>query len=327
MTGPVLLYADFDKNSGIGHIARTQIFYHAISKFSNEIYLCSKSNPSEIKLQFDFLSKVKWLPIEHAKKMTFSLSYIDSYDNQIIESFSDILASKRVILFDSNYKKSLPDWADLIIDLERTTPRHHASNCSYIFGVNIIGLDIQKLKKSRKKKRLKDRKIKRVVVNFGGSNRAGAYLEQLKPSADSNPDVDYVIFCAQDLIIKLEATFYLCKNVTLKKIGPEYFKELQSCNFLVSSSGVSFLEAIYLELPVVVFNLFDNAAGNFEKFHNAKNVLYYGQITDLSGNWQTLVNNKFTDYSPVRAKNETDFLRYIEAGELISYIEKLIVSS
>jgi spore coat polysaccharide biosynthesis predicted glycosyltransferase SpsG len=168
----------------------------------------------------------------------------------------------------------------------------------YIHGIAIIGSAIQRLKRGNSLNCSDNTFPSKVVVNFGGSSQALTYLMKLNSIIGTRIDIQFVIFCSKDVYLDLET--FLCphENATVKCVGDEYFTEMVNCDLLVTSSGSSFLEAIYMNIPTAIFDLFENASLNFEAFRLSSNVLYAGQIEDLDRDW-------FAEMSLNYKKNKT----------------------
>ena len=78
MLNRVLLYLDYDRESGFGHISRSRAFIEAISTEGIEIFMCSRLNPLESEIEMGFLDQVNWVPHNQAEVMNFDLLYVDS---------------------------------------------------------------------------------------------------------------------------------------------------------------------------------------------------------------------------------------------------------
>jgi hypothetical protein len=298
MKNKVLIYSDFDSKSGLGHLSRAQTFFDALDHDLFEINLSSEVNPKSFGVKFGFLEKSIWKPLREATTEKYSLVFVDTYDPNIIRQLKNWEIDKKILLLDSNFSQALPHWPDLVIDLERTTPRHLETSKKYIHGIALIGSAIQRLKRGNSINCSKRMFPSKVVVNFGGSNRALNYLMKLNSIIETRIDIQFVVFCSNDIYLDLESVISPHENATVKCIGDDYFAEMINCDLLVTSSGSSFLEAIYMKMPTAVFNLFENASLNFEAFQMSSNVIYAGRIEDLDRDW-------FADISLNYQKNKT----------------------
>lgn len=324
MKNKLLICSDFDSESGLGHLSRAQTFFDAIEKESYEIHLCSEMNPNNFGLKIPLLDIAIWKPFLEAKTEKYSVIYIDTYDSNILEQIKIWDVNRKILLLDSNFRQSIPCWPDFVIDLERTSPRHFG-NYKYLHGTALIGSAIQKLKRSELSNRIQGKFPSKVVVNLGGSNRALKYLMKFNSIFKTQTDIQFVIFCSSVILPDLETNLRSLDNTIVKCIGDEYFSELMSCDLLITSSGSSFLEAIYMKIPTVIFDLFENARLNFETFRKNSNVLYSGGVDDLDGDWFMNLSitddrsNFFADY-----KSLDDQLNFIDVEMLKSALISIL---
>lgn len=328
MKNKVLIYSDFDSKSGLGHLSRAQTFFDAIDHDLYEVNLSSEVNPKSSDVKFSFLEKTIWKPLREATTEKYSLVFVDTYDQSIIRQLKNWDIDKKILLLDSNFSQALPLWPDLVIDLERTTPRLLETSKKYIHGIALIGSAIQRLKRGDSLNCSGSKFPSKVVVNFGGSNRTLNYLMKLRSIIETRIDIQFVIFCSSDVYLDLDTFLYPHENATVKCVGDEYFAEMVNCDLLVTSSGSSFLEAIYMKIPTAIFDLFDNASLNFEAFRLSPTVLYAGQIEDLDRDWFTeLYSNYQNRHSFKYDKSFEDQFHFIDIDTLKKSISSIIQKS
>lgn len=287
----VLLYLDYDEHSGFGHVSRSRAFIEAIASHECDLFLCSRLNPLENEPQVDFLDQVKWISDDTIDFFHFDLVYVDTYDAEILQRVEKISIKFKVLLIDENYTQNLPTWPDLVLDVERSTPRHHKFVGKYLHGDILVHSKLQSL--MQKRRELNKRKITRsrliAVVNFGGSVKIDCHLKNLENTFSGNKDIIYFVYCPSALFEDLLTYYQHLENVKILAFSPSYLRNLEKCDFLITNSGTSFVEGLFVGIPLVVFSLFSNAQMNFEKFRFNKSVLYSGSEFEIESEWQVSV--------------------------------------
>ena len=325
MKNKLLIYSDFNTESGLGHLSRAQTFVDAIDHDLYEIHLSSEVNPKNSGVKFRFLEKTIWKPFRETRTEKYSLIFIDTYDANIIMQLKDWDVDKKILLLDSNYDQTIPHWPNLVIDIERATPRLLGTSTGYIHGITLIGSAIQKLKRGNYFD-IKERVIpSKVVINFGGSSGVFKHLLKFDNLIRTQADIKFVIFCCNDIFLSLASFLHHHKNATVKSVGDDYYAEMVSCDLLVTSSGSSFLEAIYMKIPTAIFDLFENANLNFEAFRMSSNVLYAGRIEDLDGDWFAKLSLNYRNSKSFEDnKSFEDHCHFIEIDTLKSSISSIL---
>ncbi len=323
----MIFYLDYDEQSGLGHVSRSRAFIETVSIFTNELYISSKLNPLEIESQIGFLNQAKWISHEEAQLGRFDLVYVDSYSSDILNEVEDLPIARKILLIDSNYTQELPSWPDLIIDLEQSTPRDYNFAGKYLFGDILIHSELEFTKRSRKKNSLRNRSSSNLtaVINFGGSIKIEPHLRQLESTFLNNMDTFYVVYCPSSLLNKLKTNFHQFKNVQIKPFSPNYLNDLATCDFLITNSGTSFIEGLFVDVPMVIFNLFPNAELNFERLRHSKQVIYSGLATELESEWQGNVLHSLQSscYSPKFKSGDVLKIEVLDVGILKSALKAL----
>jgi spore coat polysaccharide biosynthesis predicted glycosyltransferase SpsG len=305
----ILLYFDYDSQSGYGHISRTEAFFESINLNRFEVFFSSKINPTHSKVNFEFLNKGSWVDLQTAKQISFDLAYIDTYSLLVFFDFENVKANKKVALVDGNFYEEAPIWVDLLIILEQAFVPIKSCNTKYISGLTLIKNKIHDVKINRMKSYSFKPDSVKAIVNFGGSNHSKKHLLNLEKIFTENPNINYIVFCAQDLVLSLLTHFSFISNLEIRPIDFSYYDELISSDFLITSPGTSFMESIYIGIPVVLFNLFDSSKLNFSRFRHQSNVLFSGELEDLSTNWIIRVLSRIaTTHIKVSADVNHNFL-------------------
>jgi spore coat polysaccharide biosynthesis predicted glycosyltransferase SpsG len=283
----VLLYLDYDQESGFGHISRSRAFIEAISKESTEIFLSSRLNPFESQIEVGFLGGVKWITHSQVEAMNFDLVYVDSYDNGILDKAEKFSIDKKILVIDGNFVAEVPPWPNMVIDLERSSPRKMNFSGNYLFADLFIHSGLQSLKLARDFNSGEGKSFSKLmgVVNFGGSLSIDHYLRQLKSTFTADNNVSYVVYAPHPLSESLKIHYGNITNVEVKVFSKEYLYDLKNCDFLITNSGTSFMEGLYLGIPMVTFSLFPNAYANFNKHRFRKNVIHSGSDVELESQW------------------------------------------
>ncbi len=284
----MLLHLDYNEHSGIGHVSRSRAIIETVSNFTTEMYITSELNPLEIESQLGFLNQAKWISHEEAELLHFDLVYVDTYSFDLLRKVENFPINHKILLIDSNYSQELPNWPDLIIDLEQITPRNWNFSGKYLFGEILVHSELESTRQYRKEYGVTNSASSKLtaVINFGGSIKIEPYLKQLESTFLYNKDIFYVIYCPSSLIESLKTNFEHCKNVEVKPLSSNYLKDLATCDLLITNSGTSLIEGLFVDVPMVVFNLFPNAEINFKRFRYSKQVIYSGFATELESAWQ-----------------------------------------
>jgi spore coat polysaccharide biosynthesis predicted glycosyltransferase SpsG len=284
-----LIYFDYDLQSGYGHISRTETFFEAINLNLYEVFVSSKINPTLSNVNFEFLKNTSWIDFDTAKQMSFDFAYIDSYSQIILVQFKKFKAGKKVVLIDSNFNQDLPIWADLAIILEQDFLSKRDYNIKHISGLTLIKNKIKDVEIKRRENYAFSPKSVKALINFGGSVQSKKHLLKLEKAIIENPDVQYIIYCAPEVAKSLSIHFRFVSNLEIRDIDVSYYDELVLSDFLVTTPGTSFMESIYIGIPIVLFNLFDSTELNFSRFRHESNVLFSGELEDLYTNWNSKV--------------------------------------
>ena len=282
MTTSVLLYVDFNASSGLGHVSRAEAFFEAISTDQNKVYISSEKDTDRLKPNFNFLKNVTWIDFQEAKQMDFDIAYLDTYSNATINEFKEISAIKKILLIDSNFNDEIPNWANLVIVLEQANVRNSNHKALLVYGLTLIKNRIVRVKIVRQRVYNFDPEYLVGIVNFGGSIQSLDYLLKLKNTFAINNKIKYKVFCESELISTLQLEFSSLSNVTINAIGANYYEQLIMSDFVITAAGTSFLEALYVNIPIVLFNLYDSANSIFSNFRFEQNVLFSGEKEEFS---------------------------------------------
>ena len=149
----------------------------------------------------------------------------------------------------------------------------------------IINNEIRKIKKKTLKKRFEFKKIKTILINFGGKNNYKQTLFCLKILNNLQKEKNYkkifVVFGSIDSfsIDKKIFTKDFSKLDNIKKITSIKYGVKNMANFFalsdlaIGSSGVSMAERFYLGLPSLVLKIAKNQSANFQ--HCSKKKLIF----------------------------------------------------
>lgn len=305
MKDKVLFYFDYDESSGLGHVSRSRAFIEVFTDFGFQIFLTSSLNPIEREPYFTFLRGTHWVSPRDASSITFDFVYIDTYDFCLFDELSKWSVTHKILIIDANFKLEIPKWPDLIVDLECEHPRNLGFAGSYIYGDLLAHSELEIARQDRRRtiKTLDSTSNPTALVNFGGSLKAISYLKRLSRIFLENENISYIVYCPSNSLDNLKSFFHIFSNVLIEPFSSSYFQDLASCDFLITNSGTSFIEGLYVEIPMVVFKLFANAEVNFERLGESKSVLFLGSSPDISKDWQLDVLTTLQSKSNLRTKN------------------------
>lgn len=324
MTHRVLLYIDYDEQSGFGHISRSRTFIEAISSESTEMFMSSRLNPFLSENEMEFLKAISWIPYIQVEAMNFDLIYVDSYSAEILSEVEKFSINKKVLVIDANFEEEIPSWPDMVIDLERSLPRERNFNGSYLFADLLIHSDLELARVARVSSGDTKKKIPKLIglVNLGGSLNVDQYLKQLATTFGADDDVSYYIYVPSLLFESLKIHFKNLFNVEVKAFSPSYHDDLANCDFLITNSGTSFMEGLYLRVPMVIFNLFPNAQSNFNKHRSSKKVIYSGSAADLESHWLSRVIDFFQMEFAFDKVNDEDLeIAFLDVNAIITELK------
>jgi spore coat polysaccharide biosynthesis predicted glycosyltransferase SpsG len=325
----VLLYLDYDKESGFGHISRSRTFVEAISSESTEIFMCSALNPLDSDLEIGFLGRVNWIPHTEIETMNFDLIYIDSYNEDILRKAEKFSINKKILVIDANFVEEIPGWPDLVIDLERSSPRKNNFNGNYLFADLMIHSELQSAKARRDFNSgiRNDFSNLAAVVNFGGSVSVNHYLRQLDATFAANNNIFYVVYVPHLLFETLKIHFRNLVNVKVKIFSTRYHYDLENCDFLITNSGTSFMEGLYLGVPMVIFSLFPNAQSNFSKHRFRKRVIHSGFAVELETEWLNKVLEYFEkEFSPGTLIEDNADLTFLDVNTIRTELNSRVLN-
>ncbi len=328
MNQKILLCFDFDENTGVGHVSRSRAFIEAMSFFSPQIYICSKINPVEYEPKLDFLRDCIWLTQQEAMQAHFSVIYIDIYDYEFLESIKLWSSKVKVLLLDDNFSANLPSWAEMIIDIERSSPRGSSTRNEYLWGDLLLHAEIESAHESYQSsfQSRVDSPTYSVAVNFGGSALVAPYLQKLLPTFIENQDFFFTVYCPTALVEQLKVCYFELKNVEVVEISSKYLSNLSKYDLLITNSGTSFLEGLYVDIPMIIFNLFSNTNSNFSRLRKSRKVLFSAAGEELDQIWYPeafdLVRNNI-EPSNTFPPNET-VLRWISVTDIRNSLIKIL---
>lgn len=328
MNQEILLCLDYDESTGIGHISRSRAFIEAVSLFSPQIYISSRIDPVTCGPKFEFLQDCIWLTQQQATQKNFSMIYVDTYDYEFLESIKLWQSKVKVLLLDDNYSAKLPSWAEMIIDIERSSPRDTSARKEYLWGDLLLNSEIVSAYESYRSSfhNRVDSPTYRAAVNFGGSTKVTPYLQKLLPTFTENQDISFTLYCPTVIVEQLKAYYLELNNVEVVEISSKYLSNLSKYDLLITNSGTSFLEGLYMDIPMIIFNLFSNANSNFSRLRRSRKVLFSGSGEDLDRIWYpeafNLVRNNI-EPSNSFTPNETVF-RSISISDIINSLTKIL---
>jgi spore coat polysaccharide biosynthesis predicted glycosyltransferase SpsG len=177
----------------------------------------------------------------------------------------------------------MPTWADFIIDMERSTPRNHTFQGEYLFGDILVHseLELSRQKIQDKCEKKIDLSNLTVAINFGGSQKVMNYFNKLKHIFLAHEEVSFYIYCPLALRKEVSLLFFELDNVKVEAFKSNYLQELPKYDLLITNTGTSFLEGLFVNIPMIIFSLFPNAIHNFDRFHKEELVLFSGTSHQL----------------------------------------------
>jgi len=270
-----LVIADYGLKEGYGHISRVTSLLDSMFFQGYEFFFVIESNEGARFLSDKTINILEVIP----NKLTeFDSIIIDTYnEKRILEINEKKLNSKVIQITDSSVSPNYFIKEARKIDLEVHSPR--SSDGKYIFGSLLVSHKLINLKERRKqvKAPVKNKEQKNIVVNLGGSLKAKRLLLESMKQLTKIQNLIVSLFCNEQMIDVLKDS--LDENnpnqIHFYGYGDQklYFERLLEADILICSAGVSFLEGLYLGVPIIVYDFPSNAHENWVKFRKNQNVI------------------------------------------------------
>lgn len=276
----LLFRVDSSKKVGSGHLSRClEVADLANYKGYKTIFFCKKFKDS-----FDFkIDKKKHslfflkneLKKNNEKEFYGKIKYLKNIDYIIFDgyNFSNNLIKKikklniKTITFSDKIKKYDSD-----INLIQSFNSQSGYEDKKYY---IINKEIRKIKKKSLKRRFNFKKIKTILINFGGTNNYKQTLYCLKILNNLQKEKKYkkiiVVFGSKDIFNRDKKNFIkeFLKLENIKKITSIKYEIKNMANFFaisdlaIGSAGISMAERFYLGLPSLVLKIAKNQSENF----------------------------------------------------------------
>ena len=263
-----LVIADYGLNEGYGHISRVTSLLESIFFQEYEFFFVIENDEGPRFLNDKTISTLKEMPSNFTE---FDTIIVDTYNvNKILKINEDIISTKVIQITDNSVSPNYFIKEARKIDLEVHSPR--SLDKKYIFGSLIVSRQLLNLKERRKQVKIleQDKEKKSIVVNLGGSLKTKRLLSESIKQLAKIQNLIVSIFCNEQMIDALKDSLNENSPNKIHFYGygdkKLYFEKLLGADTLICSAGGSFLEGLYLGIPIIVYDFPSNAHKNWVKF-------------------------------------------------------------
>lgn len=313
----VIIYANASYNIGTGHVMRSLALADFLSEKGCQIsFMTDSTLPGNMASLIVSRGYQTIEPsIENIPERT-DLLIIDNYNiDEKFESIArmrtksimviDDLANRKHdcdILLDQNYDNKAERYKNLV-----------PSHCQLLLGSKYVMLRDEFLKE-KVNVRKRDGSIKRILVNFGGSDPVDMTSRVLDILKTYDVKVDVVMGKSALYLAKVSKICDQNKNFTLHVNTSQMAKLIVNADLAIAAGGTSIWERSFLELPSIIIAIADNQL-EISKSFAAKDLLFYaGYYSDhnidqkIAELLSSCINN------PTMVKNQSEKLMSLLDG-------------
>lgn len=286
----VLILTEGGKNIGIGHITRCTAIYQAFEeKGANPEFIINGDSTISYLLEDKNYQIFNWLKEKHRL-----FKIIDEVDSVVIDSyimpksFYDKISQKvsgKIVMIDDLNRIKYPK--GIVVN-----PSIYGDKLNYPENKGIIyllGKDYIILRKpfwNVPEKNIR-KKVKNILITFGGSEQSGFLKKLLKFLSINFPGFTYHLvvpdFC-------LESNFNLALNTYNNLSALEIRDLMLKCDFCISAGGQTLYELVRTGTPVIAICFAENQLMGLEHFSRKRLIEDVGRFneTDL---WHKLTKS------------------------------------
>ena len=264
---------DYKKNSGLGHLKRSFLIAKELYNLNNKIYFLCNQNLSNIeKKKFEFIKlnqkNLKKNLITIKKEISLKspdLIIFDTYeiDQKIIDHISKI-NKKIMVIHDYKFFKK-----NVYIYLNSTFSKRQANKNS------LIGTKYALVEKKNKIIRNYKKKIKNVLLFFGGSDSNNLnlkFLRILRSEIFQKFNFNFILSPNIKNINLIENNLKL-KNFNKIKFNNNFHKNLYKSDLYIGTGGSSLMDVLISGTPAIFFPINKNQKINCSYLHYQKKII------------------------------------------------------
>ena len=264
---------DYKKNSGLGHLKRSFLIAKELYNLNNKIYFLCNQNLSNIeKKKFEFIKlnqkNLKKNLITIKKEISLKspdLIIFDTYeiDQKIIDHISKI-NKKIMVIHDYKFFKK-----NVYIYLNSTFSKRQANKNS------LIGTKYALVEKNNKIIRNYKKKIKNVLLFFGGSDSNNLnlkFLRILRSEIFQKFNFNFILSPNIKNINLIENNLKL-KNFNKIKFNNNFHKNLYKSDLYIGTGGSSLMDVLISGTPAIFFPINKNQKINCSYLHYQKKII------------------------------------------------------
>ena len=264
---------DYKKNSGLGHLKRSFLIAKELYNLNNKIYFLCNQNLSNIeKKKFEFIKlnqkNLKKNLITIKKEISIKspdLIIFDTYeiDQKIIDHISKI-NKKIMVIHDYKFFKK-----NVYIYLNSTFSKRQANKNS------LIGTKYALVEKKNKIIRNYKKKIKNVLLFFGGSDSNNLnlkFLRILRSEIFQKFNFNFILSPNIKNINLIENNLKL-KNFNKIKFNNNFHKNLYKSDLYIGTGGSSLMDVLISGTPAIFFPINKNQKINCSYLHDQKKII------------------------------------------------------
>ncbi|GDX36802.1 hypothetical protein LBMAG18_13130 [Alphaproteobacteria bacterium] len=286
---------------GTGHVVRCLTLAKALNFHENQIiFLTSKNSIDLIEKikEFKIIDPVEFLAIPF--KADFAI--IDNYQIDYVFENKIRKYAKKIMVIDDLFNRQHD--CDILLDQNLGAKKSYYKNlvnkdCKIFTGTKyaLLRPEYSELRKAMFKKRKHTQKIKKILVNFGGSDLNNYSLKALKMIEESSfiGEINVVLGFKALHLVQIKEFAKTSKNII------NIFQEVDMAQMIfdadigVGAGGTSTWERCCLGLPTYLFKIADNQELIFKKL--GQDISFEEFLTDVNSNYCKIVKtiSKYVD--------------------------------
>ena len=289
----VIFFCEASLKIGTGHVVRCLTLAKALDFQVNEIiFLTSKTTTDLIEKikEFKIIDPMEFL----AKPFKADFAIIDNYQIDYVFESKIRKYAKKIMVIDDLFNRKHN--CDILLDQNLGAKKSYYKNlvnkdCKIFTGTKyaLLRPEFSKLRKAMFKKRKHTQKIKKILVNFGGSDLNNYSLKALKMIEESSfiGEINVVLGFKALHLVRIKEFAKTSKNIINIYQEVDMAKMIFDADIGVGAGGTSTWERCCLGLPTYLFKIADNQELIFKKL--GQDVSFEEFLTDVSSNYYDIV--------------------------------------
>lgn len=297
----IMFFCEASLQIGTGHVVRCLALAKALNFHGNKIIFLTSKN------SIDLIEKIKEFkiidPLEFlARPFKADFAIIDNYQIDYVFENKIRKYAKKIMVIDDLFNRQHD--CDILLDQNLGAKKSYYKNlvnkdCKIFTGTKyaLLRPEFSKLRKAMFKKRKHTQKIKKILVNFGGSDLNNYSLKALKMIEESSfiGEINVVLGFKALHLVRIKEFAKTSKNIINIYQEVDMAKMIFDADIGVGAGGTSTWERCCLGLPTYLFKIADNQELIFKKL--GQDVSFEEFLTDVNSNYYKIVKiiSKYVD--------------------------------